>query len=329
VNSIVNKDAQQILDRFHELTPWTRFDEWSGICIELSSPAKAPGTEPEPPQYVCAFFGEDQEADYRLLVLRGSDPAFQYLQYRSGDWVPEFGLDFATTNGIKINISEDQVDSYDSHKPGQPPEPLRLDEKQVMFEVLDAISTLAQMVDEDKIPVLGETEDYCYHLWKVASTWRADVRDFPDEDFFKYDPIVVPHHDSRLKRIKAAGLLQNGIWEASSFYLPATRFQGDQEVFVQCAGIAERNAGLLGLVTLEAHADPEQEIAEALIGSIETQKRIPQFLIVKEEKVAERLLPILETLGIHVKLRKRLRDLAHIREEMIEEFPEEENTDVD
>ena len=299
----------QILDRFHEFLPWTRLDEWSGICVETSQ------------DFVCAFFGEDQEADFKLLILRGVDPAYRYLQYRSGEWVPEFGLDFGTVNGIKISIVEDQVDSYVSCKPGQPDEPLRLDEKQLMFEVMDAINSLVKAMDDEKVPALGETEDYVYYLWKVGATWRADAREFPDEDYLVYEPIQI--EDARLKRLKAAGLLREGVWEAAPFFLPATRFQGDQEVFVQCAGVAERNAGLLGLVTLEAHADPEQEIAEALIGSIEKQKRIPQFLIVKEEKVAERLLPILQFLGIQIRLRKRLKELDRIREEMIDEFPEE------
>ena len=304
----------QILNRFHELAPWTRFDEWTGICIDTSTETKE--------SFVCAFFGEDQEADFKLLILRGRDPAHRYLQYRSGEWIPEFGLDFASTDGIKVNITEDQVDTYSSMKDGQPPEPLRLDEKQLMFEVMDAINFLVEKVDEEKLPMLGETEEFCYHLWKVAQSWRADVRDFPEEQFVKYDRIQIL--DTRLKRLQVANLPQEGIWEAAAFFLPATRFQGDQEVFVQCAGVAERSSGLLGLVTLEAHADPQQEVAEALIGSIEKQKRIPQFLIVKEEKVAEQLLPILQTLGIQVRLRKRLKELEHIREEMIESFPEDE-----
>ncbi len=309
------QNPDQILNRFHELTPWTRFDEWTGICIDTSTPDRE--------SFICAFFGEDQEADFKLLILRGRDPANRYLQYRSGEWVPEFGLDFATTDGIKINIVDEQVDTYVSMKYGQPPEPLRLDEKQLMFEVMDAINFLIVQMDEEKVPTLGETEDYCYHLWKVAQSWRADVRDFPEEQFFKYDPIQLL--DARLKRIQAAGLPQEGVWEAADFFLPATRYQGDQEVFVQCAGVAERNSGLLGLVTLEAHADPQQEIAEALIGSIEKQTRVPQFLIVKEEKVAERLIPLLQSLGIHLRLRKRLVELETIRESMIEEFPDEEN----
>ena len=307
---IFSFSPDQVLDRFHELAPWTRLDEWNGICVESSL------------GFVCAFFGEDQEADFKLLILRGVDPAYRYLQYRSGEWVPEFGLDFGTVNGIKVSFVEEQVDSYVSCKPGQPDEVLRLDEKQLMFEVMDAINSLIQSLDEEKVQSLGETEDLCYHLWKVGPNWRSDVREFPDEEFLVYQPLQI--EDSRLKRIRAAGLLQEGIWEATPFYLPATRFQGDQEVFVQCAGVAERNAGLLGLVTLEAHADPEQEIAEALIGSIEKQKRIPQFLVVKEEKLAERMLPLLQFLGIHVRLRKRLKELDRIREEMIEEFPDEE-----
>jgi hypothetical protein len=307
----MNYAPDEILDRFHELTPWTRFDEWSGICVETST------------DYVCAFFGEDSEADFKLLILRGQDPARRYLQYRSGEWVPDFGVDFATTDGIQVNLIEEQVESYESCKPGQPPEPLRVDEKQLLFEVLDAINFLVNAVDIEKVPMLGETEELCYHLWKVGKTWRADVREFPDEQFVKYDPIQV--NEMRLKRINAAGLLREGVWEAAPFYLPATRFQGDQEVFVQCAGIAEKNMGLLGLVTLEAHADPEQELVEALIGSIEKQKRIPQFLIVKDERVAERMLPILQSFEIQLRLRKRLRELEHIRDEMIEEFPDEEN----
>ncbi len=50
--------------------------------------------------------------------------------------------------------------------------------------------------------------------------------------------------------------------------------------------------------------------------------RYPQFVIVKEEKIAEKLLPILTALGIQLRLRKRLRELEFLREEMIEEFPE-------
>ncbi len=310
----------QIIERFLELAPWTRFDEWTGIFIEVTDPSNAEET-----QTVCAFFGEDQASDFKLLILRGHDPCYRYLQYRSGEWIPEFGLDFATTDAIKVGITEDDIDSDESCKPGQPPEPLRTDEKKILYEVLDAINTAVTMVDEEKLPMLGETEDFCYHLWKVSKSWRAEVSEFPDEQFKKYDAIEI--QEARLKRIQAAGLLRDGVWEASSFYLPATRFQGDQEVFVQCAGIAEPQAGLLGLVTLEAHADPEHELAEALIGSIEKQKRIPLFFIVKEEKAAERLLPILSTLGIHIRLRKRLRELEHIRDQMIESFPEEDNAD--
>ncbi|NDG85962.1 MAG: hypothetical protein EBX52_13115 [Proteobacteria bacterium] len=81
---------------------------------------------------------------------------------------------------------------------------------------------------------------------------------------------------------------------------------------------------MLGLVTLEAHASPEQEVAEAILGSIEQQKRIPQFLVVKDERLAERLLPVVQSLGIQLRIRKRLRDLEEIREGMIDEFPDEE-----
>jgi hypothetical protein len=197
---------------------------------------------------------------------------------------------------------------------------LRLDEKQLLFEVMDAINYLIVQIDQEKLPILGEEEELGYHLWKVAKTWRAEVKEFPEEHFVKHAPIEIP--ESRIKRLKAAGLLQDGVWEAAAFYLPVTRFQGNQEVFVQCAGVAERSQGLLGLVTLEAHANAEQEIAEALFGSIEKQMRYPQFLVVKEEKIAEKMLPLLTTLGIQVRIRKRLRELEFLREEMIEEFPD-------
>jgi hypothetical protein len=300
---------EKILEKFQELSPWTRFDEWTGIWIETDTGS------------VCALFGEDQEADYKLLVLRGSNPADRYLQYRNGEWIPEFGLDFATTDGIKLTVLNDEVQDYVSNHPGLPAEPLRLDEKQLLFEVLDAINYLVQQVDSEKLPVLGEDEEHGYHLWKVAKTWRAEVKEFPEETFVRHDAIEIP--ESRIKRLKAAGLLQDGVWEASPFYLPVTRFQGNQEVFVQCAGVAERGMGLLGLVTLEAHANAEQETAEALLGSIEKQMRYPQFLIVKDEKLAEKLLPILSSLGIQLRLRKRLRELEFLREEMIEEFPDQ------
>jgi hypothetical protein len=300
---------ETILDKFQELTPWTRFDEWTGIWIEMETGS------------VCALFGEDQEADYKLLILRGNNPADRYLQYRNGEWIPEFGLDFATTDGIKLTVAGDEVQDYVSCHPGLPPEPLRLDEKQLLFEVLDAINYLVTQIDAEKLQVLGENEELGYHLWKVAKTWRAEVREFPEEQFVRHEPIEIP--ESRIKRLKAAGLLQEGVWEASPFYLPVTRFQGNQEVFVQCAGVAERGMGLLGLVTLEAHANAEQETAEALLGSIEKQMRYPQFLIVKEEKIAEKLLPILSALGIQLRLRRRLRELEFLRDEMIEEFPDQ------
>lgn len=309
------KSPEQILESFHELMPWARFDQWSGICIETGDAAH--------PQTVCAFFGEDQDADQKLLILRGADPAFRYFQYRTGDWTPEFGLDFATTDGIKINIIEDEVDSYESSKPGHAPEALRLDEKQLMFEVVDAINTLVSLIDAEKVPVFGETEDYCYHLWKVAGTWRAEVREFPDEQFIANEPVEIA--DGLLKKIVAAKLPHEGVWEAASFYLPATRFQGDQEMFVQCAGVAERSVGTLGILTIESHADPEQEIVTVLLDSIEKQKRIPQFVMVREERVAERLFPMAQTLGIQLRLRRRLRDLSRIRDAMIDAFPEDDS----
>lgn len=309
----------QILERFTELAPWTRFDEWSGIGIEVKD-------TDDPDAFVCAFFGEEGRGDgttgYKLLILRGDAPADRYLAYRSGEWVPEFGLDFGTADAIRVSIVGDAIDSYESHKPGQPPEPLRLDEKQLLFDVLDAINSLIDFIDRDKVPMLGETEEFCYHLWRVAGTWRADVRDFPEEHFHVYEPLEL--NEGRVKRILAAKLPREGVWEGSCFYLPATRQQGDQEVFVQCAGVAERNGSLLGLVTLEAHADPDQEIAEAILGSIETQKRLPRFLMVKEERVAERLFGLLQSLQIHIRLRRRMKELERIREEMIEEFPDEE-----
>jgi hypothetical protein len=301
---------EKILEKFQELSPWTRFDEWTGIWIETESAGS-----------FCALFGEDQEADYKLLILRGPNPADRYLAYRNGEWIPEFGLDFATTDAIKLVIANEEVGEYESLHPGLPPEPLRLDEKQVLFEVLDAINYLVAQLDTEKLPLLGEDEELGYHLWKVAKTWRAEVKEFPEEQFIRHEPIEIP--ESRIKRLKAAGLLQEGIWEAAPFYLPVTRFQGNQEVFVQCAGVAERGMGLLGLVTLEAHANAEQETAEALLGSIEKQMRYPQFLIVKDEKIAEKLLPILSALGIQLRLRKRLRELEFLRDEMIEEFPDQ------
>ncbi|MBC7397651.1 MAG: hypothetical protein H7333_09435, partial [Bdellovibrionales bacterium] len=194
----------QILERFQELSPWHRFDEWTGIWIETAGGS------------VCALFGEDQDADFKLLILRGEDPALRYLQYRSGEWIPEFGLDFATTDGIRVNIIQDQVESYFSCHPGLPPADLRLDEKQLLFEVLDAINYLVVQIDAEKLPMLGENETLCYHLWKVAKTWRAEVKDFPDEQFVKYEAVQIP--ESRLKRISVAGLLHEGVWEASPFY---------------------------------------------------------------------------------------------------------------
>ncbi|MBS1958380.1 MAG: hypothetical protein JST80_02820 [Bdellovibrionales bacterium] len=311
------KTLDHVLDRFNTLSPWTRFDEWIGIGVEVSEE-----------EFVFAFFGEearldDEQLGYKLIVLRGDAPADQYMKYRSGEWIPEFGLDFGTIDGIRVSIGDDGIESYESCKPGQPPEELRLDEKQQLFAVLDAIASLIQFLDQDKVPILGEQEDYCYHCWKVAGTWRADVRNFPEEIFTAYPQLAI--NESRLKRISATKLPREGVWEASSFYLPATRVQGDQEMFVQCAGVAERNGNLLGLVTLEAHADPDQEIAEAILGSIETQKRMPEFLMVKEERVAERLIALLQSLQIHVRFRRRLKELERIREEMIDDFPDEES----
>jgi hypothetical protein len=103
----------QILEKFNELSPWTRLDEWTGIWVETST------------QNACVLFGEDQDADYKMLILRGADPAFRFLQYRSGEWVPEFGLDFGTTDGIRVQIEDGQVESYVSCYPGLPPEALR------------------------------------------------------------------------------------------------------------------------------------------------------------------------------------------------------------
>jgi hypothetical protein len=303
----------QILEKFNELAPWNRFDEWTGIWLEVGE------------QDICVLFGEDQEADYKMLILRGHDPAHRYQQYRSGEWVPEFGLDFATTDGIRVSIVEQQVDSYVSCRPGLPPEPLRLDEKQFLFEVLDGVNALIDKIDSEKVQVLGETEDYCYHVWKVAGTWRAEVKEFPEELLAQSEPINYP--ESRLKRLIAAKLPREGVWEAAPFYLPATRFQGHQEVFVQCAAVAERGHGLLGLVTLEAHASPAQEVAEAILGSIEQQKRLPDVLIVKDEVLAEQIFPLLRDLGIRLRIRRRIRELEEIREDMIDEFPDEESDD--
>jgi hypothetical protein len=311
--------VNHILERFIDAAPWNRLDEWCGISVELTE-------EGAEPNWVCAFFGEDQADDFKLMIVRGSDPAEKYLQYRTGEWVPEFGLDFGTSNSIRVGISDDQITSYESLQPGLPPAELRLDEKQLMFEVMDAVTSLISAMDTEKVPILGESEDVCYHLWKVAKTWRADVREFPEESMIQYP--AIPVNPDRIKRILAAGLLVDGVWEASPFYLPVTRFQGDQEVYVQCAGVAERGMGLLGLVTLEAHADPEVELMEAIVGSIEKQKRIPQFLVVKEDRIADRLLPLIQPLGIQLRHRKRLRELDQVREEMIEEFPDD-TTDAD
>lgn len=320
---MVHLKPETILDRFHQRSPWNRFDEWIGIGVEIQSE--------HPP--VFAFFGEEAREDeslgYKLLILRGPSAADQYVRYRSGEWIPEFGLDFGTTDGIKVSmVAGETVDgeapgvvAYESCQPGRPPEPLRLDEKQLMFEVLEAINQLVDFIDQEQVPSLGETEDYCYHLWKVGGTWRADVREFPEEHMMPFESLSAA--EARIQRIQAASLTREGVWEASSFFLPATRIQGDQEVFIQCAGIAERGGSLLGLVTLEAHADPDQEILEALLGSIETQKRMPQFLIVKEERVADRILPWTQRLGLHLRLRRRLRELERIRDEMIEEFPDD------
>jgi hypothetical protein len=306
-------NPDQILDQFHQCAPWTRFDEWTGIWVETARGS------------TCVMFGEDQEVDYKMLILRGADSAHRFLQYRAGEWIPEFGLDFATTDGIRLDIVDDQVDSYVSCRPGLPPATPRVDEKQFLFEVLDAVNYLVKKLDRDELPVLGESEDECYHLWKVAGTWRAEVREFPEEQFQRFDPIQIAN--ARLSRIHAANLPREGVWEAAPFFLPATRFQGSEEVFVQCAAVAERGAGLLGLVTLEAHASPEQEVAEAMLGSIEQQKRIPQFLVVKDERLAERLLPFVQGLGVQLRIRKRLRELEQIRDAMIEEFPDEEPTE--
>lgn len=312
-----NLSAQQLkqtLEQFNQLAPWNQFDEWTGISIEL--------TGQNSNQRLCAFFGEDQEADFKLLILRGEDPSYRYRQYRNGEWIPEFGLDFATTDGIKVSIQDDQIISYVSSRCGHPDEELRIDEKEILFEVLGGINFLIEQLEAEKVPLIGESEEYCYHLWKVGTTWRADVKEFPEEQLVPYQPIEI--NPDRIKRINAAKLPRDGVWEATPFYLPVTRVQGDQEVYVQCAAIGERSMGLLGLVTLEAHADPEQEIVEAVLGSIEKQMRIPQFIIVKEEKVAERILPILLPLGIHIRLRRNLRELEQIREEMIEKFPEDD-----
>ena len=303
-------NPDQILDAFNESAPWTRFDEWTGIWVETSKGS------------ACVFFGEDQDVEYKMLVLRGADHANRFLQYRSGEWIPEFGLDFATTDGIRVEIDGEEVENYVSCHPGLPPDVPRVDEKQFLFEVFDAVTYLVGQLDQDRLPVLGESEDECYHLWKVAGTWRAEVKEFPEEQFVRFDPIEVSQ--GRVSRVLAANLPRDGVWEAAPFFLPAVRFQGNQEVFIQCAAVAERGSGLLGLVTLEAHASPEQEVAEAILGSIEQQKRIPQFLVVKDERLAERLLPVVQSLGIQLRIRKRLRDLEEIREGMIDEFPDEE-----
>lgn len=312
-----SKFSPSIIETFEKKLPWQRFDEWTGICIELpegfvSSPHAG---------YVCAFFGAAQDHEFKLVILRGLDPARGYLKYRNEEWIPEFGLDFGTIDSIQVYIDQDQVSGYESLKPGRPAEDLRSDEKQLMFMVLEAIVGLVETIDQDKIPMLGETDGVIYYLWKVLKNWKVDVREVPDEKYIPYSSISFSQ--DRLKRLQAVKLPREGVWEAAYFYLPVTRFQGDQEVFVQCAGVAERGVGLLGLVTLEAHADPDVELAEALVGSIEKQGRLPQFLVVKEEAAAEKLLPLLQTLNIHLRLRRKLPELDHVRDQMIEQFPDE------
>lgn len=312
-----------VLERFTESTVWERFDEWTGICVEISSPTPSN----QQIDYVCAFFGMDPKHDYKMTILRGPNPAQAYLKYRHEEWIPEFGLDFATSDSIQVYIDQGQVVQYESLKPGLAPQDLRADEKQLMFTVFEAIVELAQVLDQGKIALLDESNGVFYYLWKwdvadAKASWKIDIRETPVECYIPH-PSIQPA-ESRLQRIKAVKLGQEGVWEAAYFYLPVTRVQGDQEVYVQCAGIADREKGLIGLVTLEAHADPDAELVEALLGSIEKQGKIPQFLIVKDEQAAEKLLPLLVSLNIHLRLRRNLYELESIREEMIEKFPDEE-----
>ncbi len=300
---------EEVFLNFEKSEAWKRFDEWIGLSVETETGA-----------WLC-FFSQVEPDQFRFWALRGQESTERFLKYRMGEWSPELGLDFATTDGITVDIINDEVGEDWSLSPGRPPAELRPDEKRELFQCLDAVQYLVGAIDEEKIPPLGEVEEIVYRLWKVSDTWRAEVYPLPDPQFGVLSKLDFPKE--RMDRLAKIPLKREGIWEAGVFYLPAIRPQGDQEVFVQCAGVCERMGELLGLVTMEAHANPENEILEALLGTMEKQAYLPQAIYVRDEDLLVALSPLAQILGIPFRYRKNLGSLEHVRDSLIDDFPED------
>ncbi len=304
---------EEIFERFLDATPWLRLDETKPLWIDGLTGRELP---------VPVLFVQSQDTVFQMLILTGNDAFTRVRELRSGEWIPEYGLDFATTEGIQVEIEEGKASTYSSLRPGCPKRELKQHERELLFLALDAVTDLVGRMDRDEVQMLShDAEEFGYRIWAVAKHWKAEVALLPESKWVLSAPFL--QFEARLARLSAVPLPAQGVWEAGAFYLPVTRMHGDEEQFVQCAAVFEREGALLGLVTLEPFAEATEEVAEALLGAIEKQGRKPEGLLVRSDVQLERLIPLCQRLQIPLRMRKRLVELEHFREEMIDDFPED------
>jgi hypothetical protein len=347
----VNKDRLNLLfekaNRLEDLNPWEWFPNleifrWQGPNSQESD------------YFTFLGLGED-EGLQGMTVHRGDYGYHHLLRLRSQQSEAEADEILVLQDSLLLaffpveELPKDEVEAllkahpelegrtriplFSSQKPRFIPTTPNADEVEYWIELLSATIQILEELDAgdseweppDGEEELLDQEDVVYELRHMASAtggegkWR--IEDKWMDDLFEDPEGQATVEASRIDRLVKVGLKRAGVWEGDQIYLPKIVEENGLRFFSQVACIVDRDQDrALGVATVSFEANAEQELADALIGSIENQKRLPEKLWVRKPSSFEALFPICQKLGIRLRLGRNLAAMRQLRESMLQDL---------
>ncbi len=202
--------------------------------------------------------------------------------------------------------------------------PIGPDRAEVLFltDALDqAITVCNQLLEDDSIVT---PSDEGLYLVRVANTtddgtvWTEQWRTAESAE----DQPVSPAHidDLRIRRIRNKAKQSSAIWEMDFFHAPAPVHEGGEPFFPYSILIADNASGFVHDVYLANKQEHEREFPERFLACIENTGLMPKEIMICREEVQGLIGPLAETLGIKIRVVKRLDAAAQAIKSMSEHF---------
>lgn len=204
---------------------------------------------------------------------------------------------------------------FRSHLPGYLPWMLTADESLFLTEALMCARVVAKKI-EDGLDIHARPG---YVLTYVLRDGGNFEESWEPQPVYRPQPLPPLKLDAdMIARAKAKAVKRDGPWEADAFYVPTPIGDKARPYFPRMVLAVHQPSGCVFPPTLGSPEDsPHQLLARALLATVTGTGTLPIEVRVKNEELAQALMPLGAALGIPI-IKKRLAALEEARESMVE-----------